>query len=156
MFFRMSRQGLWRFVSAGALLTVLGLGLTSARGDSESHEARKAERRYRKAVARGEVGTDRNYAITPEQANELDILQIIEQDMAVPLPPPEGAKVQPEGDGPPAGEPPAAAAAPAEAPAAEPPADAPWELTNLFDDGSGGNWLKDNKLRLGGNMAQGQ
>lgn len=154
MFFPLSRTVLWRLVNAGTLMTILGLGLTSARGDSESHDARKAERRYRKAVARGEAGPDRTYAISPEQANELDILQIIEQDMAVPLPPPEGAKTQPEGDGPPMGTNPIVAAEKAAEPPAEQAAEAPWELTNLFGDGSGGNWMKDNQFKLGGNIDQ--
>jgi len=103
-----SRIRFWRLVSAGTLLTLLGVA-----------------------------------GIPPVQGGTRDILQILEEESA---PPPEGAKVQPEGEGPPAGTP------PEEAAAETPPA--PWGLTDLFDDEEGKNWLKDNQWKIGGNLDQ--
>ena len=64
--------------------------------------------------------------------------------MPMPPPAPPGAKVEPEGDGPPAGTNPEATTPPA-----------PWGLTDLWDDPEGGgNWLKDNQWKIGGNLDQ--
>ena len=140
MYFERSPKTLWRLVSAGTLMTILGLsGLTNAYGQ-QGNEWGGALRRNRNPAsasqaARAPRGTDDD--------DDDDILQVLEEDMA---PPPEGAKVQPEGDGPPAGTDPLAT------PEAAPPA-APWGLTDIFDDGCG-NCLKDNQWKIGGNIDQ--
>jgi len=78
-----------------------------------------------------------------------DILQILEEEMTAP--PPEGAKVLPEGEGPPAGTNPIAEEEKKEEEAAPP---APWSLTDLWDCEDGSNVLKDNQWRIGGNIDQ--
>ena len=102
-----SQKTLWRLVSAGTLMTVFGLsGLTTVQGQ-EAKEWGGVFRRNRNPSY-----GDQAYR-APRDADddddEDDIRQILEEDAAIP--PPEGAKVQPEGDGPPAGTPPEAAPA---------------------------------------------
>lgn len=122
------RMKLWRLVSAGTVLTMVGLaGLTAVHGQ-DSDEEGSLFRRTRKTAAR-----------EPD-----DILQVLDDELTdPPLPPQVGAKVEPEGDGPPAGTNPEA-----------PPPPAPWSLTDLFDDAEGHNWLKDNQWKIGGNIDQ--
>ena len=78
-----------------------------------------------------------------------DILQLLEEEMTAP--PPEGAKVQPEGEGPPAGTNPIAEEEKKEE---EPAPPAPWSLTDLWDCEDGTNVLKDNQWKIGGNIDQ--
>ncbi len=103
-------------------------GLTAARGQDMDDEDEGVFRpRSRKVAAR----------------ESDDILQVLDDELTnPPQPPPVGAKVEPEGDGPPAGTNP------------EAPPPAPWGLTDLFDDADGKNWLKDNQWKLGGNIDQ--
>ena len=82
-------------------------------------------------------------------ARGADILQILEEEMTAP--PPEGAKVLPEGEGPPAGTNPIAEEEKKEEEAAPP---APWSLTDLWDCEDGSNVLKDNQWKIGGNIDQ--
>jgi hypothetical protein len=143
MYMEWSQKNLRRLVSAGTLLTVLGLsGLTTAYG--QGNEWGGVLRRNRNPAYGSQA---QRTARDADDDDDDDIQQVLEEDTpATPAPPPDGAKVQPEGDGPPAGTDPAAPAADA------PPA--PWGLTDIFDDGCGANVLKDNQWKIGGNIAQ--
>ncbi|HVW02763.1 MAG TPA: outer membrane beta-barrel protein [Planctomycetaceae bacterium] len=72
----------------------------------------------------------------------------------VDAPPPEVAPGEtPPAEMTPNSEPPPAAAK-AEGEEEEPKEQEMWVLTNIFDDGCGGNWFKEHNIRLGGNVAQ--
>src|SRR5579863_31237 len=90
-----------RLVSAGTLLTVVGLsGLTTAYGQ-QGREWGGALRKSRTPAYGAQAQRAQQNA---DDDDDEDILQVLEEDMPNP---PDGAKVMPEGDGPPAGTPPA-------------------------------------------------
>lgn len=126
------RTVLWRLVSAGTLCAFVGVGgVSAARGQEGSIFGH----------AKSPVPLKTAYQPKGDRDQDEDILQVLEEEMTAP--PAEGAKVQPEGDGPPAGENPEA-----------PPPPAPWSLTDLWDCEDGSNCLKDNQWKIGGNIAQ--
>jgi hypothetical protein len=118
-----------RLASAGTVVAAVALASLSAAYAQEDDEGSLFPRR--RTAGRGSDG----------------ILQILDDEMTDSLetttPPPVGAKVEPEGDGPPAGTNPDAPTPPA-----------PWSLTDIFNDADGKNWLKDNQWKIGGNIDQ--
>ena len=133
-----SRKTVWRLVSAGTVLVLVGaVGLQAARAQQGGSILRRNG-----AGPAQRTMTEDDY-----------IRQILGEDEAAPEPPP-GGKIPVEGE-PGAPEPPGATP-PAEEPKAEEAAaaPAPWGLTDLFDDDAGGNWFKENQWKFGGNIDQ--
>src|SRR5579872_5605826 len=144
-----SRANLWRLVSAGTLLALIGMVAGTAVHGQEQ-ESRGFLRHRRKASIRSTAYSQRDD--DDEDDDEDDIRQILEEEP--PPTPPQGGKVplggEPGAPEPPGAEPPAAA----EEEKKEEAPPAPWGLTDLWDQDDGSNWLKDNQWKIGGNIDQ--
>ena len=137
MYLPRSNSVLWHLVSAGTLLTVIGLaGITPAHG----------QQRYQQGGFSGGVRKTAFNSPASKFASDDDddvILQVLEEDMATPPAPPATAEQ---------GEPPAGfkEAGKEDAPPAADAPPVPWTFMDLFKDDSGANYWKDKGYTLGG------